>query len=43
MCDEVVDDRLAPLKFNPDWFDTSKMTKKLVMSYFLVMKLVFSI
>ena len=27
MCDEVVDDRLALLKFIPDWFDTSKMTK----------------
>ena len=29
MCDEVVDNRLAPLKFIPDWFDTSRMTKKL--------------
>ena len=29
MCDEAVDDSLAALKVIPDWFVTSKMTKKL--------------
>ena len=27
MCDKAVDDCLAPLKFVPDWFITSKMVK----------------
>ena len=29
MCDEAVDDSLAPLKLIPDWFVTSNMTEKL--------------
>ena len=29
MCDETVDDSLAPLKLIPDWFVTSKMIEKL--------------
>ena len=29
ICDEVVDNCLASLKFVPDWFVTSKMIKKL--------------
>ena len=29
MCDGTVNDSLASLKFIPDWFVTSKMTKKL--------------
>ena len=29
ICDEAVDDYLAALKYIPDWFVTSKMTKKL--------------
>ena len=28
MCDEVVDNSLAALKFIPDWFVTGKMIKK---------------
>ena len=28
MCYEAVDDCLAALKFIPDWFVTSEMTKK---------------
>ena len=28
MCDETVDDCLAPLKFIPDWFVPSKMLEK---------------
>ena len=30
MCDKAVDNRLAALKFVPDWFVTSKMIKKLI-------------
>ena len=30
MCDKAVDDRLAALKFVPDWFVASKMIKKLI-------------
>ena len=30
MCDKAVDDRLAVLKFVPDWFVASKMIKKLI-------------
>ena len=29
MCDEAVDDSLAPLKLIPYWFVTSKMIKKI--------------
>ena len=29
ICDEVVDNCLASLKFVPDWFVTSKMIKEL--------------
>ena len=29
MCDEAVNDDLPPLEFVPDWFVTSRMTKKL--------------
>ena len=29
MCDEVVDDSLAELKFTLDWLVTSKLVKKL--------------
>ena len=29
MCDEAVDDSLAAFKFIPDWFVTSKMSKRL--------------
>ena len=29
MCDKAVDDGLAALKFVPDWFDSSKLIKKL--------------
>ena len=29
MCDEAVDDSLAALKLNPDWFVTSEMIEKL--------------
>ena len=29
MCDEAVDDSLAAMKLIPDWFITSKMSKKL--------------
>ena len=29
MCDKAVDDCLTALQFVPDWFDTSKLIKKL--------------
>ena len=31
MCDEAVDDSIAALKLIPNWFVTTKMTKKLYM------------
>ena len=34
MCDEAVDTSPAALKFIPDWFATSKMSKKLYMALY---------
>ena len=45
MCDKSVDDFLPALKLASGWFVTSEIIKKktLVMSYFLVMKSIFSV
>ena len=37
MCDELVDECLAALKFIPDWFVTSKVLENLIMLYTLMM------
>ena len=34
MCDKVVDDCLAPLKFVPDWFVICKMIKRLFIALY---------
>ena len=34
MCDKAVDDCLTALKFVPDWFDTSKLIKKLYIALY---------
>ena len=37
ICDEAVDGCLGVLKFIPDWFVTSKMSKKLVTALYAIM------